>query len=525
MKINVREFRVNCILNRAEQRKQEKSIRMKRLADRVGDLPPVKTDELNAASEVFVDATLFSMILERSRIRRREYSRVRVAEDSVIKRKPQAKDVLPNRTLLDQEEETLRDLESEIGDNMFLNPIVPKRRKYLTDDKIPRLLKEIVRPQEDQRNDRAVSANKEADTAFRQGHLLAKYLHPELAIPLGNVEEVEDEEDDGTEGAEDGEGQQSLGQQADDEEPDPSIPQTERTKFYREVIKDLNESTLLTLNPKNMVDLMPRHRCRLNYAALNQRLTEDAEKSKGDPIKADSEESVCDDEVVLTISFYHPYMVDQRVREFLMLGSQPLTDFRDAIFCLQDFVDNCDHKDRDPDKPILNSLRKKTSGSCFYIDDMFYIDTRAAEEDHLEPEPDYSETIRKWATERKLPRYTSHRSMRGVTFEDLEVEIGKPYLFIHQHNCQHLFMIRDIRIHSKQDPKLRSEYPKMTYNGQFVRHKCTMCAIYPADFMTFDDIFSGSSPAFFCKRCYVPFHFDKDGNRVYNFTSTKYVGL
>lgn len=159
-------------------------------------------------------------------------------------------------------------------------------------------------------------------------------------------------------------------------------------------------------------------------------------------------------EVVLTIATYHPLMPSYRVREFDMLGSQTLTDLRDFIFCIKDFVGDNDRKGKQPDGIVLNTQKKKLSASCLFIEGVFYVDTRAVTELGLKeggPDlPDYSEPIRKWVMDfgryeqPGLAEYQRH-DMQGVTFEDLSLEINKPYLFLHQHGCQHVIMVRDIR--------------------------------------------------------------------------------
>lgn len=76
-----------------------------------------------------------------------EYQRSRVRDldgaDKVINRKPQAKDVLPARTLDENEERTFSEVEKELGPDKYLNPVVPKKRKYLATSKLPAFLSSI----------------------------------------------------------------------------------------------------------------------------------------------------------------------------------------------------------------------------------------------------------------------------------------------------------------------------------------------------------------------------------------------
>lgn len=77
------------------------------------------------------------------------------------------------------------------------------------------------------------------------------------------------------------------------------------------------------------------------------------------------------------------------MQEFEILGSQNLTVLRDAIYCLRDFSGNSDRKGKNPEGAVLNTRQEKLSGSFFFFEDVFYVDSRA-EKKGLGPEPDYS---------------------------------------------------------------------------------------------------------------------------------------
>ncbi|KAI7866198.1 snRNA-activating protein complex, subunit 3 [Spinellus fusiger] len=116
--------------------------------------------------------------------------------------------------------------------------------------------------------------------------------------------------------------------------------------------------------------------------------------------------------------------------------------------------------------------------------------------------------------------------MEGVTFNDIIFKINEPYLFSHQNNCQHLLMIRDMRLHCISDNIHKEDniYPKTVYSWRYVRYKCSMCMIYPAEYMTMNDILSGFSPCYFCSKCFTPFHFDEHGEQVGYFDWIPYNG-
>lgn len=69
-----------------------------------------------------------------------------------------------------------------------------------------------------------------------------------------------------------------------------------------------------------------------------------------------------------------------------------------------------------------------------------------------------------------------------------------------------------------------SKYPITTYSWRYTRYKCSMCMVYPAEYITLNDYLSGCSPCYFCKKCYYPFHFNKDGEKVTTFDVYDYHG-
>ena len=51
----------------------------------------------------------------------------------------------------------------------------------------------------------------------------------------------------------------------------------------------------------------------------------------------------------------------------------------------------------------------------------------------------------KWAENRQgMPQYQS-ALMEETQWLDMEVKMGEPYLYQHQGDCEHVFMVEDIR--------------------------------------------------------------------------------
>ena len=143
---------------------------------------------------------------------------------------------------------------------------------------------------------------------------------------------------------------------------------------------------------------------------------------------------------------------------------------------------------------------------------------------------DLSQPIMNWAMEeerRKQPEFANlqSRNMAGVTFGDLELRVGQPYLYRHQGNCEHIVQITDIRypvcennarfVHDG-DTKDAAAYPIHVFQSKIRRRKCRLCDIYPAKFVTYGDKLSPENPCFYCDRCFKPLHYGPDGKALYD---------
>lgn len=71
-------------------------------------------------------------------------------------------------------------------------------------------------------------------------------------------------------------------------------------------------------------------------------------------------EKLKEGEVIVRVAFFHPHS-HQKSQEFLVLGSQKLTDLRDRVLCVNDSIEGAD----------------QTPSSCMFIEGMFYDDTRS----------------------------------------------------------------------------------------------------------------------------------------------------
>ncbi|CAH3195011.1 unnamed protein product, partial [Porites evermanni] len=186
------------------------------------------------------------------------------------------------------------------------------------------------------------------------------------------------------------------------------------------------------------------------------------------------------DEVILSVAIYHPRK-QNKVQEFLVLGSQCLTELRDKIFCTADGMILGDHSEN-PDALSQPTAKENFKSGFFFIEGVFYNDRR----DPLSR--DYSKVIRDWAKDpqrRKCPGlglFTSKR-MEDMVFEDLKIRLGYPYLYCHQGNCEHLIIFTDLRLLDVDDERNRNEYPLQVFKHRGKRLRCRVCDVYTARYL------------------------------------------
>lgn len=108
------------------------------------------------------------------------------------------------------------------------------------------------------------------------------------------------------------------------------------------------------------------------------------------------------------------------------------------------------------------------------------------------------------------------RDAAGTTVGDLAVVRGKPYLFCHQGDCEHLLTIRSVRLAHADDPRRAESYPLRTLDGRRFRRKCSMCDVFEARHVTYGDRLAPCSPCFFCEKCFDTLHLDAEGEPLYD---------
>ncbi|XP_044342663.1 snRNA-activating protein complex subunit isoform X7 [Triticum aestivum] len=247
--------------------------------------------------------------------------------------------------------------------------------------------------------------------------------------------------------------------------------------------------------------------------------------------KSDEHMPIVYPEAILCVEIYECRHGSVKNQEFLVLGSQLLTDLKDNIYCSTNKLME------------LNKLHNHSG--YFLIEDTFYNDTRHySAVDYSKPILDWldnssDEVAEKWDAissgvlkKRQkdllkglhisnVPEFKS-ANMQSTYFSDLHFRLGAGYLYCHQGNCKHTFVIRDMRLIHPEDTQNQAEYPLMTFQMQRRFQKCSVCQIYLATKMTVDDKWAPNNPCYFCKQCYYLLHYKEDDSLLYHHTVYDY---
>lgn len=220
-----------------------------------------------------------------------------------------------------------------------------------------------------------------------------------------------------------------------------------------------------------------------------------------------------DSKVALSYAKLPSFHVDQ---EFQVLGSQFLTELRDKIDCLSDkaIPGECsDFPDAVPDVTCKDLYKS----GFFYINGVFFNDMR--DKDCR----DYSDPILKWSstTNRGIGPFKK-ALMEETRFIDLTIQLGYPYVFVHQGECEHIIVFSDLRLFSEHDVQNRNAYPLYVQVRPSKRVFCMVCHAFTAQWVVFDNKRLPENPFFFCKQCYISFNYDSANQKIGDFRAYHY---
>ncbi|TRY97447.1 hypothetical protein DNTS_008194 [Danionella cerebrum] len=234
----------------------------------------------------------------------------------------------------------------------------------------------------------------------------------------------------------------------------------------------------------------------------------------------DLKDLVPEGEIVLIFNVMYP-AVFQRFKQMRahqtmhVLGSQKLSDLRDAISCVSDLQVFGEFSDTPDIVPQFLS-KDHYKSAFFYFNGTFFNDTRFPECQ------DISATIREWARGREFPDFKT-ATMEDTYFYDLKLKVGFPYLFTHQGDCEHVVILTDVRLVHQEDCLDVKLYPLITHKHKGFTRKCSVCHVYIGRWITTNDALAPSDPCLFCDQCFRIFHYDNQGKKLGDFQAYAYV--
>lgn len=178
------------------------------------------------------------------------------------------------------------------------------------------------------------------------------------------------------------------------------------------------------------------------------------------------------EDIVVVVNVYEPFKCTETRHgvypfgEIQLLGSQTLADLRDRIMCPKDL--ECPG---DVSSTAIAAQGKKgkdlISSSFLFIENVFFNDARKP------GNVDYSFEIRNWAASLGIKkRLLETKLMEKTKISDLCLRFGRPYVFVHMGNCEHLVIFRTARLIHPSDCLLSEKYPIYT---SLYRRQCRMC--------------------------------------------------
>ncbi|PBK91470.1 hypothetical protein ARMGADRAFT_932501, partial [Armillaria gallica] len=236
-----------------------------------------------------------------------------------------------------------------------------------------------------------------------------------------------------------------------------------------------SEASLFVRPPKNS-----------DQNALDKRKPSDSNDSPSLP-----DDTSC---ALITVTIYTKgSSTTMRTSQHAFLSSQTLGDIIEAMPCASNDLP----KEIVSHSQVANQLAvNASSGSVVCIEDVLYGDGMS--------ETDYADKMLQCLAARS----TQHRaltkapeSMHDTSLSSLPLRINEPYWILHQGNCEHFFVVDQIRHASNlSDPS--SRYPFTLQLTPISLDLCRACYRIPAIWSIVRDLRLGESPCILCGSCW-----------------------
>jgi hypothetical protein len=234
-------------------------------------------------------------------------------------------------------------------------------------------------------------------------------------------------------------------------------------------------------------------------------------------------------EVVLLIEVWEPRRPGAIMQRIQVLASQPLTVLRDNILCINDFCILTSHqkgKDQGKHQGTVQGTQvaaqvgiscnevegEKLSSSLICIEDSIYSDYRWKDSELCKQIGyrglDYAVEVDTWA--RKLGSTVKQKDMHECTFDSLWIKMNTPYCLMHSGDCEHLFLVREVRRwNGDKDPTFVEQYPRTIGKCQTLANQlgpCAGCDSHVISKVVVNSPLVSTVNAKLCKTCFAAFH-------------------
>ncbi|CAF0734946.1 unnamed protein product [Didymodactylos carnosus] len=234
--------------------------------------------------------------------------------------------------------------------------------------------------------------------------------------------------------------------------------------------------------------------------------------------------------LIINAQIYFPPESRERYRialmnELICLTTQTLATLRDSIECVSDEQIIGEYSQNPSDlKTTGQRVGDLYPAGCFIIDGVIYDDTRRTNVRLSDKIMQFIENNSD--KEKKEQQYTVGEVMENVTFNNINsLCLGKPYIYIHQMNCEHVVVFNELKLLQNDQCLDSSLYPlcKIKYHGRFFH--CFLCNVFYAKWLVRDSPIIPDDPCLLCERCFKACHYDKDGNKVGQFLAYHFPQL
>ncbi|XP_018496911.2 snRNA-activating protein complex subunit 3 [Galendromus occidentalis] len=253
---------------------------------------------------------------------------------------------------------------------------------------------------------------------------------------------------------------------------------------------------------------------RTGAVKVDLKLPKFPEKESAETVKSCDIQGV---EAVLIISYLLPSAsgpyLKHMIGQFAVLGQTSLRSLVYRFKCEHDELRPGDFRDEPFARASVKPMKETLRGFALFIENVFYTN-----------DWDYPHVIREWAALNNVGQYEV-RSIDSVCFSEITVCLGKPYVYIHNGDCQHHVIINDLRMHSLlRDDCDVNHYPMLleSFVHRSVRTLCQLCGKRAAQWAVEDHPKLPLNPSFLCEGCNL--HINYDNNvRKYDFKLFTYT--